>query len=74
MTDTLAKWATWREIRQKPQVLCDWAQSLGVDGLRAKIAGVQYAADVGLNIDDPFTGQDTPSPVVSGVQHYAVAS
>lgn len=38
MTDALAKWATWREIHQQPQVWRDWGAALDVSGLRTWIA------------------------------------
>ena len=38
----------------------------------AQIDGVKWAADLGLNVDDPFTGQGTLSRVVAGVTLHGV--
>lgn len=40
----------------------------------SQIAGVQWAAGLGLNVDNPFEGQGTLSRVVSGVTLYPVAT
>lgn len=49
-----------------------WAAPLCVAA--AQVRGVQWSHAVGLNVDDPFSGQATLSRVVSGVKLYPVAS
>ena len=49
-----------------------WAAPLCVAA--AQVTGVIWADQLGLNVDDPFTGQGTLSRVVSGVKLYPVAS
>ncbi len=49
-----------------------WAAPLCV--AVAQVRGVAWSDALGLNVDDPFSGQATLSRVVSGVQLYAVAS
>ena len=48
-----------------------WAAPLCV--ALAQISGVEWANQLGLNVDDPFSGQGTLSRVVSGVKLYPVA-
>ncbi|PVA06754.1 SIS domain-containing protein [Thalassorhabdomicrobium marinisediminis] len=48
-----------------------WAAPLCIAA--AQIDSVRWAADLGLNVDDPFAGQGTLSRVVSGVTLYPVA-
>lgn len=47
-----------------------WAAPLCIAS--SQIDGVKWAADLGLNVDDPFTGQGTLSRVVSGVKLHGV--
>ena len=47
-----------------------WAAPLSIAS--SQIDGVKWAADLGLNVDDPFTGQGTLSRVVSGVKLHGV--
>ncbi|SMP06845.1 SIS domain-containing protein [Shimia sagamensis] len=47
-----------------------WAAPLCIAS--SQIDGVQWAADLGLNVDNPFTGQGTLSRVVSGVKLHGV--
>lgn len=47
-----------------------WAAPLCIAS--AQIDGVKWAADLDLNVDDPFTGQGTLSRVVSGVKLHGV--
>lgn len=47
-----------------------WAAPLCIAS--SQIDGVTWAADLGLNVDDPFTGQGTLSRVVSGVKLHGV--
>lgn len=47
-----------------------WAAPLCITS--AQISGVQWAAELGLNVDNPFAGQGTLSRVVSGVKLYPV--
>ncbi|GHE94244.1 tagatose-6-phosphate ketose isomerase [Aliiroseovarius zhejiangensis] len=49
-----------------------WAAPLCV--ALAQVTGVEWAGALGLNVDDPFSGQGTLSRVVSGVKLYPVAS
>ena len=49
-----------------------WAAALCVAA--AQVRSVEWSAQLGLNVDDPFVGQNTLSRVVSGVKLYAVAS
>lgn len=49
-----------------------WAAPLCVAA--AQVRGVAWANSLGLNVDDPFSGQATLSRVVSGVKLYPVAS
>ena len=49
-----------------------WAAPLCIAA--AQIDGVRWAAELGLNVDNPFDRQGTLSRVVSGVKLYAVAS
>ncbi len=49
-----------------------WAAPLCV--ALAQVTGVEWANELGLNVDDPFSGQGTLSRVVSGVKLYPVAS
>ncbi|MDE9449224.1 SIS domain-containing protein [Aliiroseovarius sp. Z3] len=49
-----------------------WAAPLCV--ALAQVTGVEWANGLGLNVDDPFSGQGTLSRVVSGVKLYPVAS
>ncbi len=49
-----------------------WAAPLCV--ATAQLDAVRWSADLGLNVDDPFTGRGTLSRVVSGVKLYPVAS
>ena len=49
-----------------------WAAPLCIAA--SQIDGVRWAAELGLNVDDPFDGQGTLSRVVSGVKLYEVAS
>ncbi|MFY0616132.1 SIS domain-containing protein [Shimia sp.] len=49
-----------------------WAAPLCIAA--AQIDGVQWASDLGLNVDDPFTGQGTLSRVVSGVKLHGVGA
>lgn len=49
-----------------------WAAPLCV--ALAQVTGVEWANALGLNVDDPFSGQGTLSRVVSGVKLYPVAS
>lgn len=48
-----------------------WAAPLAV--AFSQILGVMWSAKLGLNVDDPFTGQGTLSRVVSGVRLYEVS-
>ena len=54
--------------------MCTMCKGAPVAIAFAQIAGVLWAADLGLNVDDPFAGQGTLSRVVSGVTLYQVAS
>lgn len=45
-----------------------WAAPLCVAA--AQVSGVEWADALGLNVDDPFSGQNTLSRVVSGVKLY----
>jgi tagatose-6-phosphate ketose/aldose isomerase len=45
-----------------------WAAQLCVAA--AQVSGVQWSDALGLNVDDPFSGQNTLSRVVSGVKLY----
>ncbi|MCP4822558.1 MAG: SIS domain-containing protein [Shimia sp.] len=47
-----------------------WAAPLCIAS--SQIDGVKWAADLDLNVDDPFTGQGTLSRVVSGVKLHGV--
>lgn len=47
-----------------------WAAPLCIAA--AQIDGVKWASDLGLNVDDPFTGQGTLSRVVAGVTLHGV--
>jgi tagatose-6-phosphate ketose/aldose isomerase len=47
-----------------------WAAPLCIAA--AQIDGVRWAAELGLNVDDPFIGRSTLSRVVSGVKLYPV--
>ncbi|MDE0589171.1 SIS domain-containing protein [Halocynthiibacter sp. C4] len=49
-----------------------WSASICVAS--SQIAGVLWAEELGLNVDDPFTGRGTLSRVVEGVKLYPVAS
>jgi tagatose-6-phosphate ketose/aldose isomerase len=49
-----------------------WAAPLCVAA--AQVRGVAWSNDLGLKVDDPFSGQSTLSRVVSGVKLYPVAS
>ena len=49
-----------------------WAAPLCIAA--SQIDGVRWAAELGLNVDNPFDGQGTLSRVVSGVKLYPVAS
>lgn len=49
-----------------------WAAPLCVAA--AQVRGVAWSDALGLNVDDPFSGQSTLSRVVSGVTLYPVAS
>jgi len=49
-----------------------WAAALCVAA--SQVRSVEWSAQLGLNVDDPFAGQNTLSRVVSGVKLYAVAS
>lgn len=49
-----------------------WAAPLCV--ALAQVTGVEWASQLGLNVDDPFTGQGTLSRVVSGVKLYPVSA
>ena len=49
-----------------------WAAALCVAA--AQVRSVEWSAQLGMNVDDPFAGQNTLSRVVSGVKLYAVAS
>ncbi|MHA3915160.1 SIS domain-containing protein [Halovulum sp. GXIMD14793] len=49
-----------------------WAAPLFVAS--AQVQGVIWAHELGLNVDDPFTGQGTLSRVVSGVKLYPVTA
>ena len=49
-----------------------WAAPLCIAS--AQIDGVQWASELGLNVDDPFTGQGTLSRVVSGVTLHGVGA
>jgi tagatose-6-phosphate ketose/aldose isomerase len=49
-----------------------WAAPLCVAS--AQVRGVVWSHNLGLNVDDPFSGQSTLSRVVSGVKLYPVAS
>jgi len=40
----------------------------------AQVLGVRWAADIGLNVDDPFAGKGTLTRVVSGVTLHPVTS
>ncbi len=48
-----------------------WAAPIAIGF--AQVAGVIWADGLGLNVDDPFSGQGTLSRVVSGVTLYEVA-
>ena len=47
-----------------------WAAALCVAA--AQVRSVEWSAELGLNVDDPFVGQNTLSRVVSGVKLYPV--
>lgn len=49
-----------------------WAAPLCVAA--AQVRGVEWSHALGLNVDDPFSGQGTLSRVVSGVKLYPVAT
>jgi tagatose-6-phosphate ketose/aldose isomerase len=49
-----------------------WAAPLCVAS--AQVRGVVWSHNLGLNVDDPFSGQSTLSRVVSGVKLYPVVS
>ena len=49
-----------------------WAAPLCVAA--SQVRGVEWSADLGLNVDDPFAGQSTLSRVVSGVTLYPVSA
>lgn len=49
-----------------------WAAPLCVAA--AQVRGAIWSDDLGLNVDDPFSGQSTLSRVVSGVKLYPVTS
>ncbi len=48
-----------------------WSAPLAI--ATAQLSGVRWSHDLGLNVDDPFSGAGTLSRVVSGVQLYPVA-
>jgi tagatose-6-phosphate ketose/aldose isomerase len=49
-----------------------WAAPLCVAA--AQVRGAIWSDDLGLNVDDPFSGKSTLSRVVSGVKLYPVTS
>ncbi|MEL6571394.1 MAG: tagatose-bisphosphate aldolase [Pseudomonadota bacterium] len=49
-----------------------WAASLCVAA--SQVRGTQWSHELGLNVDDPFSGQSTLSRVVSGVTLYPVTA